>query len=502
MKKLRRIILQIIVMVCLLGLFTGCNRGNAKTDDSLKIIEKDELENNTQVTENHVITWTIPDKMNPEIIERNIPKVNAKLKEDGYDFTLQVKIFRNFTYREDVLPYLESGEADIVSTGINMADGSLGYSQDFIRKGYLMDLSEYLCSEEGRFLKGWYHEDEWKKVETDGKQYVLPSQNNVYGSFFWAFNKDYVTEKMLEEFSGTPEGLKELLASVNASDGVHEMLGTSFSLSGLYAMCGVSGEQGVFYNLETGVAENPFQNDLFYKQVQEINSLYVAERMKVFEGRDALDLERQAVKDGNFVVWIGYKKDAFYEEIKDMVHIVPIQQSMANALSSTSGINEKSDNKEEALQLLTMLYTNETYANLLLFGEEGTDYQLVDGYVCDMQGEWLSNSTRSWVFGTLDMAHSCSDDLIVTDKNATQDAFFESEFYLDSAILGFQPDCTAFSSAMKQSMQVFSGYSRIWKEADLETEWAKANAEFEASGGNELVAELNRQIAEWKLIKK
>lgn len=496
---MEKMITRIMIIGCLLCLFVGCNKDTTieKNRAEETAIEMDEAEENIQTIVDHVITWTIPDKMNPAIIERNVPRVNEKLKEEGYNFTLQIKTLKSKSYREDVLSLLETGEADIVSTGVNMADGSLGYSQDFIRKGYLMELSEYLCSEEGRFLKEWYHEDEWKRIETDGSIYVLPSQNNVYGSFFLAFNKRYVTEEMLEKFSGTPGEVKELLTSIDIPEEVYGILGTSFSMSSLYAMSGVSAEYGVFYDLATGIAENPFQNELFYKHVQDINSLYTMGSMKVFEERDALILEQQAVRDGNFVVWIGYKKDAFYEEIKDTVYVVPVQQSMVNALSSTSGISAKSDNKEEALQLLTLLYTNETYANLLLFGEKGTDYQLIDGYVCNMQGDYLNNNSRSWIFGTLDMAYPCSSDLLVIDKNVTQDKFFASEYYLDSAILGFQPDCTVFSADMKNSMMILDRYSRIWQEENLAATWEKANVEFEFSGGKELVEELNRQVAEW-----
>ena len=499
-----------MVIGCILCLSAGCNKENTVVDDNQinsglnevkdEKVEKDEKDDTEKVNQEEtdkVITWTIPNQMDPTIIETNISRVNAKLKEDGYDFMLQIKTFPRRTYREDVVALLESGEADIVSVGADSADGSRGYAQEFLRKGYLEELSEYLNSEEGRFLKEWHHEDEWKRVEIDGKLYVLPSQNNVYGADYFAFNKTYVTEDMLKDFSGTPGELIKLLSSVKKPEGVYEILATRWSMDTLCAVSGVTEEQGVFFDLVSGTAENPFSNQIFYQHVKDMNTLYLNGRIKIFQGIDALDLERQVVRNGDFVVWMGHRKDEFYEEVKDSVYIVPRKRAMVNALSSTSGINKNSPEKEEALQLLTLFYTNETYANLLLFGEEGTDYQLIDGYVCDMEGERDSNSSRSWTFGTLDTAYPCSGDFIVVEKNATQDAFFASEYYLDSAILGFQPDSTTFSADMKKARMIFDNYYEIWKEEDLESAWQKAAEEFETSGGKELVEELNRQVTQW-----
>jgi len=301
---------------------------------------------------------------------------------------------------------------------------------------------------------------------------------------------------MIEEFEGTPGEIDTIISSLTLPKTVKEIVGTP-ALNIIYPLCDVVEEKGIFYNLLSGMAENPFMNNKFYQYVQELNSLYQTGKIHLFTGLDAVDLEKQVVRDGDFVVWIGYRKDAFYEEIKDSVYVIPMKQAMVNALSGTSGISKNSQKKEKALLLLNLLYTNETYANLLLFGEEGTDYQRIDGYVCDMEGEPMNNNISSFLFGTLDTAYPCKTDMIVVDKNGTQDAFFESEYYLDSAILGFQPDCTDFSMDMKKAMTILNCYSLIWQEKDFEAAWAKAAAEFEAIGGNKLVEELNRQITEW-----
>lgn len=511
MKKVKILIL----LIGIFGLLCGCNVTKIKNEENITVPPekvpsvtpiptmlkesdgKTEGIDSIATKENVVITWIIPNLLKSGEVETNVARLNKKLQEDGYGLTLEIKSYSIRTYREDIIPVLESGEADIVSVGMDMADGTVGYAQDFIREGYLEELSDYLESEEGCDLRNWYHKDEWKRIETDGQIYVLPSQNNVYGTGYFAFNKKYVTEEMLEGFTGAPGELNTIISSLQLSTDVKEIIGEP-SISSTYPLCGVVEEKGIFYSLAIGTAENPFLNNKFYQYAKEWNSLYQAGRIHIFTGLEAEDLERQVVREGDFVVWISYGKDAFYEDIKDSVYVIPIEQAMVNALSGTSGISKNSEKKAEAMRLLTLLYTNETYSNLLLFGEEGTDFQRIDGYVCDMSGESMNNYTGSYVFGTLDTAYPCKTDLIVVDKNGTQDDFFESEYYLDSAILGFQPDCTGFSKDMKNAMTILDSYSQIWKEADFDAVWAKAAAEFEAAGGNELVEELNRQVKEWK----
>jgi len=151
----------ILLLISVIGLICGCN--------VTKI-------NNTEKIDNpiskEIITWVIPNLLNTAAIETNVARLNNKLQEDGYGLALKIKSYSSRSYREDIIPLLESGEADIVSVGLDMANGIGSYAQDFIREGYLEELSDYLDSKNGCDLKNWYHEDEWKKVETDGQIYV------------------------------------------------------------------------------------------------------------------------------------------------------------------------------------------------------------------------------------------------------------------------------------------------------------------------------------------
>lgn len=92
-----------------------------------------------------VVTWILPDQLlDARYYADGAERLNRKLLEEGYDFILEFKTLRGADYRELVVPFIESGEADIVSVGSDMVDGRGGYAQDFIRKGCFEDLSGYL----------------------------------------------------------------------------------------------------------------------------------------------------------------------------------------------------------------------------------------------------------------------------------------------------------------------------------------------------------------------
>lgn len=443
-----------------------------------------------------VITWVMPDIMREEEVAGNVERLNQKLWEDGYKLALKIKTFPMTTYRNAVVSMLEAGEADIVSVGLDMANGSIGYAQDFIRIGYLEDLSDYLASDKGSRLFDWYTEPEWKRVEVDGKKYVVPWQSNTYGSGYVAFNKAYVTEEMIKDFTGTPQELEQLLSSIEIPEGVHGILG-SYSQSELAVLCDMYSEEGVFFDLETGVVENPFENQEFYAMLKALNTMFQSGLVKVFTGFSMEDREGQAVKDGKFVAWISYGQDETYESVKDSVITVPLAFSVPSGLSTSRGINKASSHKEEALELLTLLYTEATYGNLLAYGEEGVDYYLEDGYVTLADGTQKYSNRAGLAFGMSDLLHPVRNDAIKTNRREIINERFASENYRESAILGFQADFTVFAGGVPKAVSVLEDYYNIWQESDFDTAWQQAAKEFKDAGGEELVAELNRQVVEW-----
>lgn len=466
-------------------------------------VPKEELTGETKETpveqneDIQVLTWVIPDMVSEEGLQGKIDTLNKKLLEDGYAFALQVKTVSWSAYRQQVVSMLDSGEVDIVSTGMDMTDGSLGYGQDFVRCGYLEELSGYLATEKGQRLKEWYSELEWKSVETDGKIYTLPNQYSIKGGSFLAFNKNYITDEMLQDFHGTPGELYELISAIDIPKGVYPIIG-SYSVKNLAALCGKLLDYGVLFDLNTGKVENPFENKEFYNAMKDWNEIYTKGLVETFSYTGGDAKKEMALHNNAFVVWMGNGFDTLYEEKQEDVIYVNLPFVMQSALSSTNGINKKSENKDMAWELLTLLYTEETYANLLVFGEEGKDYQLADGFVTVSADKEILNYWERMTFGIYDAILPLKTDSLTVGRRNLKDSYYASSACLASAVLGFQPDFTVFSEGVPQAVKIMTGSNTFWKEKDFETAWANAKVEFEAYDGNRLVEKLNSQVEAWK----
>ena len=501
MKKRTRCMLVICVMLLFCSLWGGCNKktaeetgkNNAPEAGNMGVAEPSEKPEDTKTERSKdVVIWTIPDSVTEDEIENNVALLNEQLEKDGYSFSLQIQILSSEDYREELIQLLQNGGTDIASLGMDFSDGSMGFSQDLVRAGYFEELSAYLASEEGQKLKAGYCDSEWKTVETDGGIYSFPNQYGMKNGGYFAFNRTYVTEEMLQNFSGSIQDMESLLDQINIPEGVYPVMG-HFMAKTLAGMCGAYEDEGVFFDLKTGAVGNPYRNESFCQCLRELNALYKKGYMDIYR----TDKQEEEVAKGNFVVWLGWYCDDLYEEIKDTVITIPLPFVMPNALSCTSGISKNARNKDAALQLLTLVYTEEVYANLLLFGKEGEDYQMVDGYVCDMQGNDIRAFRKSLMLGIYDPALPCKEDDMTTNRSEVKRSLYESKYCLDSAVLGFKIDYSSFDAAMYEVSGVTEEYFSIWTAEDFDVALQEAIVAFEEAGGDRVIEELDKQVRAW-----
>ena len=495
MKKRYLVFLGVIFLLCIV--MQGCSEEKSDKEDALSF-EMDGKENNkdenVQGRNKNIVVWTLPIDMENEGVEKSEKLINEKLMEDGFEFSIDFQTVSASAdnYRSVLRSLLIDGKTDIVSLGIDMVDGSWGFAQDIIREGYLEELSPYLLSEGGKQLYEWYSTEEWKSVEVEGGIYCIPNQYGMHGNQYLAFNRKYVTEEMLQGFNGGIGEIKNLVEQVECPDTVGMIIG-GFTVNNLAAMCGLQNIEGVFCDVKTGKAENPFLNTKFQTVLRDLNALYMAGYMKT----TTREQQKEFVKDGNYVLWLGREQDSFYEEMKESFVQVPLPFVMENSVSSTIGISRNAANKEIALQLLTLLYTEEEYANLLLYGEEGKDYQILDGYVCDMEGGNLRVLRKNLYFGVYDAAFPCREDDLTINRRNVKNEKYSSKQRVDSILQGFHVNHSYYDQEMYGVQAVFEKYFYVWQADDFDTALQKAISEYESSGGNKLVEELNRQITEW-----
>jgi len=213
---------------------------------------------------------------------------------------------------------------------------------------------------------------------------------------------------------------------------------------------------------------------------------------------DRRAIEKEVEKQ-NFVVWLGTDYDEFYEKIKEKVITVPMVFSMPNALSCTNGISKNAKHKEEALQLLTLLFTEEKYANLFVLGKEGEDYQMKDGYAFSLGNAAGSSFRNSLLTGIFDALLPFEGDSMTTNRREVKNKMYQSEYCLDSAaVLGFKIDYTTFDESMKAVDQIIDEYDSVWQADDPKQKLQELADKFKNANGDKVLAELEQQMKAWK----
>ena len=163
-----------------------------------------------------------------------------------------------------------------------------------------------------------------------------------------------------------------------------------------------------------------------------------------------------------------------------------------------------SQNRENALDFLTRLYTDPDIANLILYGNEGREYTIEDNVATRL----LSNSL--WVFGehytNALIAYSQND--TVADKMDFQARYYEQcESFIPD---GFRFDPTPVAAEVDAANAVYyenmeeqrlsSEVSNLFRleTEDIDAALSEINTKLKEAGIDKIIEEFNRQLAEWR----
>ena len=87
-------------------------------------------------------------------------------------------------------------------------------------------------------------------------------------------------------------------------------------------------------------------------------------------------------------------------------------------------------------------------------------------------------------------------------RKQTKDELYYSDARKKNVLLGFHVDDSAFDEQMLSLYNVVQNTQYLWMEENFEEAWEAATQAFWEAGGEKVMAELERQIEEWKREKK
>ncbi len=334
--------------------------------------------------------------------EERIEAVNSRLAECGCDFRVKF-IGLNYDdydeYQGGIDKRKRNGiQTDLIFTGFGDGDHpekEPTYDRN-IRAGNLLKLDRYLGSEEGKELKEQYTETEWDCVDKYGGIYGINNSQQKMLNTYLIINANAVKEepdvltggkpdwsklrRLVEEYRGeVSTGLQfdwDSEEIIEDTDRQFGKVGYERVAEGFYA------RDGKFVN----IWEEEWARS-FWSNVHELSK----------EGLVSVDGQfgRQAKRNGDFVAAVGtYWEEDLSEHVyyTDSVGKIPVYRyevaipRAPKVENIVTGVASWTKHRRQALRLLTLLNCDEVIANLMVYGIEGRDYRLSDGYVGNSAG--------------------------------------------------------------------------------------------------------------------
>ncbi len=437
------------------------------------------------------IIWTVSDDV--RIRQKYLKLFNQKLKQDGYHFQLKFQYLDEENYNDEIREVLKNGDTDIAVGG---QDGE--YSNvvaKACRDGLFMDIGKYLKSKKCKPLLKEYEEPLWKSVSVDGKIYTIP--NGIYddGRFCVVFNHKYIDREKIKDFQGDVTELGAFLTGDIKKEAGENTLLFTWGNSDVASVLGYCERYGAFFEADSGKICTPFACERlkkFLSMLHDFDQAGCISKKCSLLGEGSNEEIKDLIKDRDFGILLTTRSDKI-KALGDAVTVVDLDftPNFARA-GGTNGICAKSKKAKDAMQLLTLLHTEEEYAHLLLYGEEGKDYTLKNGKIVSEQ------KADTWTIDALGLFRSSYPDKDETvysgDIRQQKREIYRSSHCKISKAAGFQIDESAFSEKELSDSDLWKSYFDIWKEKNFDSEYQKAARET-AEADKNIRKELEKQ---WK----
>ena len=298
-----------------------------------------------------------------KVTEEEQAEINRLLKEKGFDCKIQFidsKALIDDEYRKWYSSHygINQNYYDIVSSG---GWHTRAAAKNFILD-YLLDLTEYMETEEGRAIYNLFAPIDWQRLRIDGKNYLIPSgisfkQNNP--GVYISVNDKY--SEYFQNFDGTYESLRRIYDEIGDTDMV---LRVKINAAVLFSFLGFRTLDGAYpYSMEEHRFIPPSAwgdelNQLMDRIYSDLKSGIVEDPYGSDAGSSSILAE---------IYYLDRPKKEGYTDYLLTEEIVPAYMSLSY------GIAKNCTNKEQVFRVLTFCYTDPDISAILMksmFGEE------------------------------------------------------------------------------------------------------------------------------------
>ena len=503
-------------------LFTGCINSRDSQQNSGDVSQPRSSSDASSIEQNNIadavtyinsgeefsdkIQLTYVSDFNYDFDETIIQLLNEKLDEDGYSFAVNFVFIDAYKYApiDFYTTAVENGEAvDILNTSVGMSAEIIATLDNYIGgphensywecvdNGYLIPLNDYLASDNGTALYNCFEQKYWDKAtDNDGNIYGLytsyasdaPSSIDFYPEVAEEFGYD------IDSFNGDIFSLEEVLKQIYDETGEAGLSYTDIKDN----MCEFIGFSqlycGIYINETTGLAENIFENEDFISLSETFSRWQEEGYMDDLD--DQLENDKVLCEISNYTAL--FKTDS-------------IQKIAANAYQTNSylnggmGITSTSQHPDEAFTLLSLLFSDPEYAEIICCGQEGRNYQINDEGVYELSPEYPPFLERHEYMAVPANPFIAP---VVASENGEDypdklEKFTNMYQYVErSAVYGKELDLSEMTEELEQIKSIYDQYGGLFfgEYSDVEATIEEANGRLEQAGITDVIEEINRQL--------
>lgn len=494
-----------IVVVALSMVLSACGGGTTEPSKESekpavesKVEEsKEPAEDKAEETEHVTLKWYVR-QAEPEGRERVLEAAN-EIVEQELNATLDLEFINPGDYNEKMQIIMAAGEEfDICWT----SEWANKYDSNAAKGAYLA-LDDYFNDEYMPDILAAIPENLWEGVKVNGKIYGIPNLQVMYDQAGLWFRKDMADKYDLDVEGITSwEDLTPIFQAIkdNEPNDVFAYRGTIPGTKIETAFdqnATVISSRLFIYDADTKTVHNDF-----YENYLDTLKLFRTWYEAGFVPNDAATLQDEVsmyragkmfsryhrIKPGN--------EAEFYNNHGFEIYGVPIGKKIittSGIQSTLNSVSVTSKNPERAVEFINLLYKDAQLYNILVFGLEGQDYEMIDDlHLRPIEGGYTGTS---WMMGNQFNAlllEGQPDDVWEQTIQGNSEASYDP-------LVGFILDRSPIETELSSCEAVFKEYEPIllYGLDDPEKALGEMNVKLEAAGIEEATAEIQRQVDEF-----
>ena len=486
---MKKIIALLLACVMVLGLFAACG-GTEKPAET----KAPEAGSNTPAAPEAeggipTITWYSVGGGMPANWDSWTATVNAYLEEKiGVHLNMQIIDWGSWGERRNVLVQTGADYDIMFAPGGDLVNDA--------NMGACADIEPFLAEVPG--LTDLIPSAYFDACRVNGVLYGVPAYKDSSMTNYFVWTKDIV-EAYFPEYAEAHtlaeiyDGLANCVANSNepplalASNGFPPLVGQKYDSAGLPDI-GV----GIAYHGGTEFVpvweQADVQADLEVLSKMYANGLINSDApvLDTFEGMCIVGVAQGWPDAANTTWGPGRGCDVVVSQYEDTV------VSTDTVRGSLLTINANSSKKLECMKLIELVNTDTKLRDMMWYGEEGVNFEYVDENgvqkVQKLNSDWTMAAYTQGTFFTATPEFG---------SNGFAEVQVLNEQAIASPAMGFAPDTTEIADTMANLAAIKANYASMFSTGADISQVAAMMEEMRANGFDDVLAEVNRQYAEW-----